>query len=474
MRKPYHFLLSVLLFGYAAFSASAVTLDEARRLIDKKDYVQAAEAFRTLMKTRSISQRADCNKWYGEALCMTGHYDEAIPYLETAGKRQVKGAFWYLGICRQKRYEFDRAIEAFTKYKGLIKNSELWTARCDSAIAECEIAQRALSHVENVEIIDSMVVAKKTFFNHYKLGYESGRIIMDPAMQASVDSLAEVPTIFESQNKDHRIGVAADSDGQLRLYETHYFDQRWGTPEPITSITMSGKRMGYPFLRTDGETLYFASDQTPGVGGMDIYVAHYDSEEKVFYTPERLGMPFNSPYDDYMMAIDETHHVGWWATDRRQIQDSLVIYLFKINEEPIYLEGSQVSRGRIDRIADSWNAESGYADLLGEIYNARQVKKQETKSLHIVIDDKHVYSSVDQFKSAEAQQLYFQSLQLEEQLVQLESELDQLRQEWSSADTSRRNQLRPLILQREQRCQRDREQLKTTQKLYRNAEIKSL
>ena len=93
MRKPYHFLLSVLLFGYAAFSASAVTLDEARRLIDKKDYVQAAEAFRTLMKTRSISQRADCNKWYGEALCMTGHYDEAIPYLETAGKRQVKGAF---------------------------------------------------------------------------------------------------------------------------------------------------------------------------------------------------------------------------------------------------------------------------------------------------------------------------------------------------------------------------------------------
>ena len=57
---------------------------------------------------------------------------------------------------------------------------------------------------------------------------------------------------------------------------------------------------------------------------------------------------------------------------------------------------------------------------------------------------------------------------------ELESELDQLRQEWSSADTSRRNQLRPLILQREQRCQRDREQLKTTQKLYRNAEIKSL
>ena len=34
--------------------------------------------------------------------------------------------------------------------------------------------------------------------------------------------------------------------------------------------------------------------------------------------PENVGMPFNSPYNDYMYVIDEFNDLGWFASDRYQ------------------------------------------------------------------------------------------------------------------------------------------------------------
>ena len=52
-----------------------------------------------------------------------------------------------------------------------------------------------------------------------------------------------------------------------------------------------------------------------------------------------MGMPYNSPYDDYMLAIDENSGLGWFATDRNQIPDSVTVYVFtpeamRVNVEP--------------------------------------------------------------------------------------------------------------------------------------------
>lgn len=474
MRRIYTCFV-ILLLGCIVFPLRAVTLDEARKFINDKDYEKAVVAFRELMKNKNYAQRADCNKWYGESLCMTGNYEEAIPYLEKAGKRQVKGAYWYLGICHQKLYDFEAAIESLNKYKSLMKNSEKWNRMSDSIIAECEVGLRAVSHVEDVVIIDSLIVPKNNFFEYYRLGYESGRIVtISEASPIFEDSLWN-HAAFESQAKDYRLMVRQDTAlGKNLLYESDFYDGQWSPWEAISSVSVDADRMGFPFLRTDGETLYFSSDQPSGMGGLDIYVAHYDSEEDTYYTPERLGMPFNSPYDDYLMAIDETHQVGWWATERRNAGDSVVIYLFKLPESPGYLDGVQVERGRVDALKDSWKEGEDYADLLNSIKNAEQTRKKEIQKLMIVIDDQHVYDSADRFKSQEAKALYEQSLTVESSVRQLESELDRMRTEWTTASTTRKAQLRPLILQKEHRLDAQREQLVTLQKSYRNAELKKL
>lgn len=66
----------------------------------------------------------------------------------------------------------------------------------------------------------------------------------------------------------------------------------------------------YPFLLTDGVTFYFASNEEDRtLGGYDIFVTKYNINTDEYSDPEQLPMPFNSPYNDYMMAM--TRSIMW-------------------------------------------------------------------------------------------------------------------------------------------------------------------
>ena len=45
-----------------------------------------------------------------------------------------------------------------------------------------------------------------------------------------------------------------------------------------------------------------------------------------------MGFPFNSYANDYMLVIDETCNVGWFASDRYQPEGKVCIYTFIPNE----------------------------------------------------------------------------------------------------------------------------------------------
>ena len=85
-------------------------------------------------------------------------------------------------------------------------------------------------------------------------------------------------------------------------------------------------------MMSDGITLYYANDGDNTLGGYDIFMTRKGDDGR-FLQPQNIGMPYNSPYDDYMLAIDEVTGAGWWATDRNQIPDSVTIYVFVPNDE---------------------------------------------------------------------------------------------------------------------------------------------
>lgn len=447
-------ILQIVLVSSASV-AFAITKKDAQVLVENHQYDEAIEVLRTLMKQSAYAKDGDCNKLLGQSLCLTGRYKEALSPLETAIRlNRRSGAQWYLAITRQHLYDFEGALEAIEAYRPVLK-SEIWLERADSLEAECQQGLRALNHIENVEIIDSLFVYKPSFFSYYKLGAESGRIKNEE----------QHGLYFENQAGDYRIFASNGS-----FYESYKIQETWEDPHVLNGIGSEDFRLITPFMRADGETLYFACDSTPGIGGLDIYKTRFNVEEGGFYQAERLGMPFNSPFDDYMMAIDETHQVGWWATDRGDDQEHVLIYIFKINDNPEYLDEAEVSRARIDRIADSWKQEGGYEELMSSIMSSED-QDRKVEALHIVISDQIVYSSPDQFRNPEARKWFEQNQQTQKLIEENEDKMLALRKEYGEASKSRKAQIASQIHRIEEEQYSFYRQIRQVEKKFRSLEV---
>lgn len=461
MRLNLFALGSLMLTQFAASPAWGATRQEAESLIRDKNYPKAVSVLRTLMMNAGNQRNAQMNKWFGEALCMTGAYEESLPYLEKGAKGNQLGALWYLGISRQHLYDFEGAIDVLEKYKAKCSPTSGWRERTDSIIAECTLGLRALNRVEDVTVFDSLLVPRAEFFAHYMLGSESGRLLSATELGGAYAAMADRDgVVFENQPADQRLFCFENT-----LYQSRCFQGKWEEPEPVPSVSSEAFRITMPFMRSDGSTLYFASDSTPGIGGLDIYMTRYDRDEGRFLAPQRLGMPFNSPFDDYMMAIDETHRVGWFATERNATADFVCIYLFQFNEEPVYLEGPQPERARIAAVTPN-------DSLSAALMEAPQEVVAVVPTIRIPINDHTVYTSADQFRSAGARQAYLSSLGLAEALAEVESDLDTLRQQYHQGNVSQRESLRAQIMRLEERQESLARMLRAEEKRYRTLENK--
>ena len=92
----------------------------------------------------------------------------------------------------------------------------------------------------------------------------------------------------------------------MQLYRSEHLENHWTKPQLLKGINDDNQfpRANYPFMMGDGQTLYFAAEGGDGLGGYDIYVTRYDTEEDQFLHPVNIGMPFNS-----YSIISNIHHI---------------------------------------------------------------------------------------------------------------------------------------------------------------------
>jgi Tol biopolymer transport system component len=80
-------------------------------------------------------------------------------------------------------------------------------------------------------------------------------------------------------------------------YAMHFTD--WGQAQLVAGVNTNFGD-GCPIESPDGLSLYMASNRSPGgQGGLDIWVAHRESEDAAWGTPENLGPAINSAADDF-------------------------------------------------------------------------------------------------------------------------------------------------------------------------------
>ena len=158
---------------------------------------------------------------------------------------------------------------------------------------------------------------------------------------------------------------------------------------------------------------YYASDGE-GLGGYDIFVTRYNTNTDTYLVPENVGMPFNSPYNDYMYVIDEYNNLGWFASDRFQPEGRYVFMYSSLNtSKQTYnyeaMEQQEIIRlAQIHSLKETWKDKQAVTEALQRLKAAISHKPKERRAMdfEFVIDDHTTYYLMSDFKSAKAKNTF--------------------------------------------------------------------
>jgi tetratricopeptide (TPR) repeat protein len=439
--KKYIFCLLALFF---ASVISAQTLSQAKKLFEKGEYAKAKTTFANLIRRSPNS--AEINYFYGASLYETGELNKCVPYLEKSAKRNYIGAFRYLGKAYADLYRYDEAIDNYETHIEWLDEKNRDTEQAESELSEIRKKARMFKSVEKVAVIDSFVVSKKNFLDAYKISKTSGTIAMNGE-----------GTLYENEMGTKRI-VSEMKDNLMQLFTQVRLLDDWGEKEPVESLN-EDCNLNYPFLMGDGTTLYFASDGEGTLGGYDIFVTRYDSEDNTYLRPSNVGMPFNSAANDFLYAIDELNNLGWFVTDRNQPADTVCVYVFVPNESKQMYNYEETDpqvitdAATLRSIRTTWTDEAQVREArqrLAALKYAKDNERQEGE-FHFIIDDSATYTSLDNFLSKEARETYRKLKQTEKDLRQLKATLSMKRKEYESENGLGKKKIEPSILDLEKR-----------------------
>ncbi|MBX7201708.1 MAG: OmpA family protein [Bacteroidia bacterium] len=90
--------------------------------------------------------------------------------------------------------------------------------------------------------------------------------------------------------------------GATDLYVCTWDGSKWGEPVNLGATVNTAAREGYPWLSADN-TLYFASEGHPGLGGLDVFKSKGSGNS--WSAPENMKAPVNSSRDDFSYSIDD-------------------------------------------------------------------------------------------------------------------------------------------------------------------------
>ena len=383
-------------------------------------------------------------------------------------------------------YDFETADELLDKEIATLKKKRKPTDHLDEYVRRARQGLSKLHATERITVIDSIVCPKEEALKTIRLSRESGRIDTYASSFHTRDN--SDATIYENELGNKRYVSIPSS---LRLAVTDKIGDQWSEAVPLTGLNDNDLAQNYPFLLSDGITLYYAATGPESLGGYDIFVSRADGEDGTFLSPENVGFPFNSTANDYLLAIDELNQLGWFVSDRYQPEGKVCVYVFIPNEtREVY--GDDVDDdelrdlARLTSLRDTWVNAATDDDAIGAVPAAvvqaqqrfadiRMGKSQKTEVVEhefdFVIDNQRTYTSLADFRSPVARDKMQQWIALSKTERTDATMLQRLRDNYATANAAQRQQLAPTIQRLEQTYYPLLEQLKTLAKEIRNAEI---
>lgn len=283
-------------------------------------------------------------------------------------------------------------------------------------------------------------------------------------------------TQYENEFGDRRIFADGDT-AVAKLYSQTLLGNGWDSAQPLPGINFDEYQDAcFPFLASDGVTLYFAAKGPHSMGGYDLFMTTYDNENARWYEPQNYGLPFNSTANDYLLAVDDLDTLGWLVTDRYQPADSVCIYTFvptyprKDFQEDGLDEGRLTRYANIASIRETWKF-GDRKSVLARLAVLKMTEKDKTASggMRFVVNDRKVITSVSQFKKNESKRLYAQLQELDKLMEETTRLLADLRNKYAHTPASRKT-LGTDILKKEKELEQQENDRQGMVKRIRNLE----
>ena len=154
-------------------------------------------------------------------------------------------------------------------------------------------------------------------------------------MKDSITSLAH-PAVSPDGKWLYFVSDMSGGMGGLDIWRANIEGDGFGWIENLGSpINTQGDEM-FPTFRPNGD-LYFSSDGHQGIGGLDIYCASRDDETQWHIT--NLQVPVNSPGDDFGMTFEGERMRGYFSSNRGDARGWDHIYSFNLPETVHTLTG---------------------------------------------------------------------------------------------------------------------------------------
>lgn len=353
-----------------------------------------------------------------------------------------------------------------------------------TTVVDNELEQRLESmrgFTQKVMFIDSVVVSKSKLLSSLNIPDEAGSIQAYNKFFNTTDQPNSIVYLNQLRNK---CVFSKFTDGGWDLYSKEMIGEKWSNAVPLKGLDILGDDVdiNWPFLLSDGTTLYFAAKGEESIGGFDIFMTRYDETTQSYLKPENIGMPFNSIDNDYFFIVDEYDGIGWFATDRNQPEGKVCIYSFiynNVRENYVvdeYTPEQLRQLSEIHSISQTWTsnqARLGALEQLTAVYKRKFTQKKKN-DFEFVINDELTYTTLTDFRSVEAAEMYVDLNELLRKKNKLDSSIERARVAYPTARQPQREQYKQQLLAAEKQSEKYETDIKNLSKKIRRIELTKL
>ena len=319
------------------FSASIAYFESA-------DYSNAYMGFSQLHSWYA-SDPVFCYYCGASMVMLRNEYDKAIKYLTLAYDNNLYEADYYIGLAYHRKYLFSKSITYYSRYRDYLVKA---TKGRSPKIAEVEMLMekankaRALGQESfALKVLTNSKVKRSNFHFSYGRKILDGNLVVKPDFfrQRNDKNNRDIDLVYVLDTIAFVSSYGNDMKTGLDLYVSRKTDEGWSPLQLLPGMVNTDYDEAFPFLSSDG-VLYFASKGHNSIGGYDIFKSEYDAGLGLWGKPENLGFPINTPYDDFMYAIESNGKSAFFASDRSSKDGQVMVcrYVLEPDVEKIMIK----------------------------------------------------------------------------------------------------------------------------------------